>query len=126
LGIFLPGISIHPLPRKLEGSAEIAAFLVVIDQPTNGGQHLTLELFPCEQCPLLKSGAIGDGEAFQKLAPVQSHGFLELSSARFAALEQGLKRPRVKPMITLSIDLYRLVGDVQKRGGSVAISDYLA
>ena len=55
----------------------LAALLVGRRQAMERGRHLAGESLPREQRPLLKGGAVADGEPLQKAAPVQSDGLFQ-------------------------------------------------
>jgi len=70
LALLAPGVQLHLTPGMGQGAGELAAALVGGGQAVQGVEDLAVQLLAAGGDPVLKRGAIFDGQALQKGAAV--------------------------------------------------------
>jgi hypothetical protein len=95
-------------------------------QTVEGDHHQTAESLPVEQCPFLKSGAVGDGEPLQEVPSVQFDCFLQLAD-HLLEVPLGFQKigehRHVHPGIAGAVELDCVAGDVEKGGCCLVVAN---
>jgi hypothetical protein len=105
------------MPGDLAPAGNRAAAFIVRDQLPQGYQGLALQLFAHQERPILKTGAVAQGQAFEKIAPIERNGLLQslvYGPVRFRRLYPCLERVYVEPVVAGKVGLDRLACDEQK------------
>ena len=115
VGLLLPGSPLDEPPGTGERAPDLAPFLALCGQALKRGQALAFELFPHLKGPMLKGGAVAEGEPGHKALAVQFQGLLQEGQA--ALRWRVFARVGRCPQVSKAMDVQPNVGIwVQCRG----------